>query len=93
VHAANHALPREFIGARQQCFLALGDHGGEQQGHDVTVGGVAARIRKISLHVADAGPHARFDLVGTQAPEAILRRAHVRSHVIFCAPGEPAQGG
>jgi hypothetical protein len=93
MHAANHALPREFIGARQQCFAALGDHVGQQQGHDVAVGGVAAGIRKIALHVADAGSHARFDLVGTQAAEAVFRRAHVRAHVVFRAPGEPLQRG
>jgi hypothetical protein len=29
VHAANHALPREFGGARQQLLAALGNHVGE----------------------------------------------------------------
>ena len=93
MHAADHALPREIIGTRQQRVAAFRNHSGQQPRHDVAVGCVAAGIGQVSLHVADAGLQARLDFIRAQTPEALLCRAHVGTDVVFHVLDQAPHGG
>jgi hypothetical protein len=79
VHAANHALAREFTGPRLELGSTLGRHAGQQVGHGIAVGRMAAGVGEVTGHIVDAGLNPGFHFVGSQPAEVILGRAHVRA--------------
>ena len=88
VHAADHALAREFARPRLQLHGAFGRHVGQQVGHGIGVGRMSAGVGQVSAHIVDAGLDLGLHFVGSQPAEALLGRAHVRADGVLDVFGD-----
>jgi len=90
MHAADHALPREFLAACFELGTSLGCEIREQPGHHEAKGRMTAGIRQVGRDAVDARRESRFDLVRSQAAEMILGCAHEGPDVVLDVLRQPA---